>query len=57
MRQSALEMWDAGLYGCRAVACEVLAKRMSVAVSFCLGVSCLALPCLAAVIEGLRGKL
>lgn len=34
VRQSVLEMWDAGLYGCRAVACEVLAKRMLVAFSF-----------------------
>jgi len=31
--QSVLELWDAGLYGCRAVACEVLAKRMSVDLS------------------------
>lgn len=35
MRQSVLELWDAGLHGCRAVACEVLAKRMSVDLSIC----------------------
>lgn len=34
-RQANLELWDVDLHKVRAVACEVLAKKMSVSPSFC----------------------